>query len=418
MNRHERRKAKRLQSRRSPSQRSVVLEDLDQIDELKSTALSLVELSKFDAAENILKRALDLAPSDPDVHHFLGIAAYRSGRFDLATSRLAEAIRLAPTYAEAHNNLGIILLEGRQLDQAAARFECAIKLKPNYAAAYANLGNARRQLGELDAAIASYRRAIAINGNHKEAHYWLAGVLISKGDFDAATQICRDCLRIDPLCQHALAYSSIAAFGLAKEESYDFSNMIAKMQINVDAAALNKSLIADIRTHPTLKWEPYDRVTRGGWVTRDLLSAPTPSIDKFESALRCSIDEYIKSMPLRPGHPFFGTAPTNYRLTLIASILQDGGRHPPHVHEGAWLSGVYYAQIPPTINASDDMYLGWLEFGRPNVSLPAELDLPIYRIAPEAGTIVMFPSYMFHNTVPYLGPGERIGVAFDAYRIS
>src|SRR5262249_5713222 len=153
----------------------------------------------------------------------------------------------------------------------------------NYAAAYANLGNAKRELGEFDSAVASYRRAIAINRNHKEAHYWLAGVLISKGEFEAATQTCRDCLKIDPLCQHALAYSSIAAVGLAKEGSYDFSNMIAKMQINVlDAAALNESLIADIRSHPTLKWEPYDRVTRGGWVTRDLLSATTPSIDKFE----------------------------------------------------------------------------------------------------------------------------------------
>src|SRR5262245_43170136 len=114
MNRHERRKAKRLQSKKGSSLGSVVLEDVNQIDELKSTALSLVESSKFDAAENILEKALDLAPSDPDVHHFLGIVAYRSGRFDLARCRLAEAIRLAPTYAEAHNNLGIILLERKE----------------------------------------------------------------------------------------------------------------------------------------------------------------------------------------------------------------------------------------------------------------------------------------------------------------
>jgi tetratricopeptide (TPR) repeat protein len=272
-------------------------------------------------------------------------------------------------------------------------------------------------MGELDAAVGSYRRAIEINRNHKEAHYWLAGVFISKGDFDAARQVCLDCLKIDPLCQHALAYSSIAAVGLAKEGAYDFSNMIAKKQINVpDVASFNEMLIADIRAHPSLKWEPYDRVTRGGWVTRDLLTTSTPSIDKLERALRYAIDEYAKSMPIEPGHPFFGAAPTDYRLTLIASILQDGGRHPPHVHEGAWLSGVYYAQVPPTINVDDETHLGWLEFGRPNVHLPAGLDLPISRIAPEVGAIVTFPSYMFHNTVPYLGQGQRIGVAFDVYR--
>ena len=419
MNRHERRKAKRLQSKRGRPLEPAALEAFRQIDELKTAALSLVEASKFDAAEGLLKKALDLAPSDPDVHHFLGITAYRSGRFDVAASRLAEAIRLAPSYAEAHNNLGIILLEGRQLDKALARFECAIQLKPNYAAAYANLGNVRRELGELDAAIGSYRRAIEINRNHKEAHYWLAGALISKGDFVAVRQICLDCLKIDPLCQHALAYSSIAAVGLADEELYDFSKMITKTEVSVlDLAGFNEFLIADIRAHPTLKWEPYDRVTRGGWVTGDLLTAPTSSIEQLEGALRSSIDEYVKSLPFKRGHPFFGTAPTNYRLTLIASILQDGGRHPSHVHEGAWLSGVYYLQIPPTINANDEMHLGWLEFGRPNVSLPEGLELPISRIAPAVGAVVMFPSYMFHNTVPYVGPGERIGVAFDAYRMS
>ena len=51
--------------------------------------------------------------------------------------------------------------------------------------------------------------------------------------------------------------------------------------------------------------------------------------------------------------PFLSRIPRRYRLTLIASILTAGGRHPPHVHEGAWLSGVYYVAVPDHIGDDD-----------------------------------------------------------------
>ena len=37
-------------------------------------------------------------------------------------------------------------------------------------------------------------------------------------------------------------------------------------------------------------------------------------------------------------------------------------------------------------------------------------------IEPEEGLMLLFPSYMFHRTLPFTGPGERISIAFDVLR--
>jgi len=39
----------------------------------------------------------------------------------------------------------------------------------------------------------------------------------------------------------------------------------------------------------------------------------------------------------------------------------------------------------------------------------------IERIEPKPGTIVMFPSYVWHGTIPFNSPDNRISVAFDIH---
>jgi hypothetical protein len=34
-------------------------------------------------------------------------------------------------------------------------------------------------------------------------------------------------------------------------------------------------------------------------------------------------------------------------------------------------------------------------------------------IRPEEGLMLLFPSYMYHRTIPFAGDGTRISIAFD-----
>ena len=361
---------------------------------------------------------------DPSVLHYAGVARYRCSRFDEAALLLRQATEAAPTYAEAHNSLGILLLETGQADEARAVLERAIALHPDYANALTNLGSALSEAGALEEAAAAYLRAIALAPYDLQAHHRLARTHLALGAVDRALAACAAALAIDPFCQNALAtralVEQIGGDGDAGRSLYDFDRFVTRVALrpppgNGDIEAFNEALATAVREAPSLVWEPPNRVTRNGAVTQDLLAQPPPPIRNLERALRAAIDAYRETLTEDPESPFLARIPLRYRLTLIASILTAGGRHPPHIHESAWLSGVYYVSVPPQIGADSDDRGGWLEFGRPDHDLPESATICCDSHPPQAGTALLFPSYFFHGTLPFDGPGERIGIAFDAY---
>ena len=56
---------------------------------------------------------------------------------------------------------------------------------------------------------------------------------------------------------------------------------------------------------------------------------------------------------------------------------------------------------------------GWIRFGQPpfitDPPLPAE-----HYVRPKPGRLVLFPSYMWHGTVPFTTDEARMTIAFDA----
>jgi hypothetical protein len=75
--------------------------------------------------------------------------------------------------------------------------------------------------------------------------------------------------------------------------------------------------------------------------------------------------------------------------------------------------GAYYVVLPPALGGGGDDAAGWIEFGRPYRSLPQPEPGALRLLRPEAGTLLLFPSYLFHRTLPFAGDGERISISFD-----
>jgi predicted 2-oxoglutarate/Fe(II)-dependent dioxygenase YbiX len=68
----------------------------------------------------------------------------------------------------------------------------------------------------------------------------------------------------------------------------------------------------------------------------------------------------------------------------------------------------------PDAEALGSAPAGWLELGAPPPDL--RVNLPAYaRIEPKPGRLVLFPSTMWHGTVPF-NDGERLTIAFDVRR--
>jgi hypothetical protein len=55
---------------------------------------------------------------------------------------------------------------------------------------------------------------------------------------------------------------------------------------------------------------------------------------------------------------------------------------------------------------------GWLRFGQPPIATVPPL-LADHYVRPKPGRLALFPSYMWHGTVPFTTDEKRLTIAFD-----
>ena len=86
------------------------------------------------------------------------------------------------------------------------------------------------------------------------------------------------------------------------------------------------------------------------------------------------------------------------------------GYHTSHIHPDGWLSGVIYLKTTDLSNNDE----GAIEFGLHGYDLPiTNEDYPRKLHRPRRGDIVLFPSSLFHRTIPFTTDSERCVIAFD-----
>jgi hypothetical protein len=75
-----------------------------------------------------------------------------------------------------------------------------------------------------------------------------------------------------------------------------------------------------------------------------------------------------------------------------------------------WISSAFYVALPSAAQLGSPPS-GWLRCGAPPPELGLELP-PTHQVEPRPGRLVLFPSTMWHATVPF-DEGERLVLAFD-----
>lgn len=165
----------------------------------------------------------------------------------------------------------------------------------------------------------------------------------------------------------------------------------------------------------TASREPVYQSVRGGSQTAgQLFGRDDPVILATEGALRVAVEDWLSTLAVSPPHPFLARKQRSVHFVGSWSVrLRSSGRHANHLHPKGWASSAFYVALPDTIFASEDAsQAGWLQLGQPLEDL--ELDLPPRRIIqPRPGRLVLFPSYMWHGTVPFESDASRLTVAFD-----
>ena len=179
------------------------------IPQLQNTLGVMLEAQgQTDLAIDAYRHAVSLEPDYAEAYNNMAIALHSQGRYDEAIEACRKATSIAPDHAEAYNTMGFAMQAQGKLDLAAEAYGRATQLNPNYAEAYNHLGVVRTEQGLHDEAIDNYRQALRINPDYAEVRNNLSIALKAVGRLDAAIESCRRALRLDP--NFAEAYFNLA----------------------------------------------------------------------------------------------------------------------------------------------------------------------------------------------------------------
>jgi Flp pilus assembly protein TadD len=380
---------------------------------------ALMELGRLDEAEAALLAAATSAPRDVRSQAMLARLRFMRGDPDYARELAAAASRLQePALLLA---LGDLLRRGGQLAAAEDIVRSLLARHgwaPQPAAALAVL---LQEQGRLDEAERQARQAAAARPDDPVLAENLLAIQLQRGEAREALELARREGRRAPLDQRWLAYEATAARVLGDpryQELYDYSRFVQPFDLEPPAgfesiAALHAELVPRLVERHRLQTHPLDQSLRlGTQTTRSLLADPDPVIRAFVAALEAPIAAYRERIGHRDGHPFLTRNRGRTRLTGCWSVrLRRGGFHVNHIHPEGWISSAYYVEVPSEVDDSGERS-GWIKFGEPRMVVPGAG--PAHFVRPAAGRLVLFPSYMWHGTVPIRGDQPRMTIAFDA----
>jgi eukaryotic-like serine/threonine-protein kinase len=113
----------------------------------------------WDAAENQLKRALELDPNSADTHQAYATLLSYTGRHAEAIGEIKRARELDPLNLRTSALEGAFLINAERADEALVRLRQTLELDPNYWFAQSYAASAYIEKGMLDEAVAEARKA-------------------------------------------------------------------------------------------------------------------------------------------------------------------------------------------------------------------------------------------------------------------
>ena len=436
------------------------IEIVEVIKELgEEQALALPQICILMAAESALKtgqnresaelyRALHSQhPHEKQVVLGYSQALLMLGELKEAKDALKNYIPQNGIDAEAITNLALIALEEGDINEAEIHYRMAANLAPETFVTHYNLGKFLQMHGELNAALAEFDRCLEIIPNAIEAIIAKAETLKGKGETEMSRELYIKTLKnhkvnkeqtiatIKPLLAEALERDDLESCGqylsmvsneirsdfrvrsimhdLTKElqaqfgdgeNLYDPREMVKStylcsdqdfLDVIKDHVLSNKSLIENRPGKPT----------RAGRQTHEIMETSTKELATLKKQLKAKLIEYAMNLPdsIKP------SSNSVFKISGWAVSLASGGYQIRHSHPEAIASGVFYVSIPTDMKQEGSKKPGSLYFS----SRHENNEQKALSINPRNGLLVLFPSYMPHETIPFESKQERLCIAVN-----
>ena len=406
----------------------------------------LANLNQFEEAANSYRKAIALNPKFFEAYGNLGTLMQKQGKLEEAVASYRKAISINAD-ARGYFNLGTALRDQGKLDEAIKSYQQAIQLFPNYTDAHSNLGETLRDQGNMQEAIKSYQHALALNPQHPSANYNMAEFLYLAKRYDEAIphfeisqlddwqERSLYCLykaerfdefksKLDEISKsnrHTAPFlatlSTHYAINFGVEDSYnfcknglDFVYNAAIPELTDADSPLLQALLNDIH-HAEIAERVQGMLHNGKQSAGNLFKRPEQSFKALAELVKKEFIHY-KNKYASADCELIQSFPEELEFTSSWYVkMRQGGHLDSHIHEIGWISGAVYLAMPSDKKSPEE---GAFEYGTHGDQYPQKhQNFPAGRIVPNVGEIVLFPSSLFHRTIPFTSNEERICIAFD-----
>ena len=426
-------------------------------------AMSLHGAGRYAEASASAQRALDMGLDEAETWGILARALAAAHRLDEAEDAFRQGLQRDADAVPLHEDYARLLwLRSGDLAHATAALEAAVRRQPDNPALLALKAQLHGSAGDTRTAYALFARAATLPDadalievaaataalkdvperalEHARraaarapelAQEALIQALLVRGEHAEAATLLEAARAVRPDDQQLLALQAVLwrADGDARYRAlYDYARTVHAWTLDTPPGwgALDDYLAdlrATLRRLHALRGHPPDQSLRGGSQTMgDLSSSADPVIRAFfDHAIVGPIARHIAWLG-QGGDPLRRRNRGRGRVHAAWSVLlQSDGYHIDHVHPDGWLSSACYIDLPDTLGAVDvdvdvdvdeTQRAGWLRFGAVPLPLTPPLRAELY-LRPQPGLLVLFPSYMWHGTVPFSGTQTRLTIAFD-----
>jgi tetratricopeptide (TPR) repeat protein len=393
--------------------------DLPLVDYNRGNALQHV--GRLNEAVACYRRAVMHNPLNMIAHRDLNQLLYRLGNDAAFLTSYDEVTALYPEIGELYFDKGNFLYLQERFEPAREAFERAAHLLPQQAAPHDALGLCLASLKDYDASIREHETATRMEPQNALVWRNYAESLLKAGAPEDARRAAERVLEIEPDSQISIAIWGLALRQLSEaveEQLNDYENLVRVYEIappadykNIESFNVDLDMWLD-RLHRD-KRECIDQTLRRGTQTLDnIFGAGHRPIELLREQIDNAVSDYVSRMKEESDHPLFRRRRGKFNYAASwSSRLRDCGFHTNHVHPKGWISSAYYVAVPDAVG-NPGSNEGWIKFGEPNFDCGLK-DSIKRTVRPGSGLLVLFPSYMWHGTLPFRSTQSRTTIAFD-----
>jgi|CXWL01.1.fsa_nt_gi predicted Zn-dependent protease len=377
-----------------------------------------LNLTRAEEAETIFADGIRRWPFDVNLQNALANIRWMRGANAAFTRDYEAAIERQPDLTHLRLGCADLLRRAEFRARSEALLRMGLSRQPDNPALLVSLGVLLDEGDRSIEALPLLERAVAGAPGVSQMRANLACALLRLGRGDVALREILPARVAEPLNQEWICYETMALRQIGDpryHELCDYDLMVQPFDLPVPAgysniAEFNQALSASLMRLHVLEAHPLDQSLRNGsQTTRSLLHVDDPVIQEYFAALAEPIRAYMDLMRARD-HPWSGRKTSEFKLAGAWSVkLKARGYHINHLHPAGWISSAYYVSLPKVVSEGQSQQ-GWIKFGEPRWPTPACATEKV--VQPQAGRLVLFPSYMWHGTIPF-SEGERLTAPFD-----